>query len=483
MVHTSGSSLTAPVAVAVFAIVFLFYSSTVFPNISSGDSGELAAAACSGSTMHPPGYPLFALTSQVTIYSHFPLAFFCSTHVRLSQFSLWLLGKFLPSSTPAYRINIMSCVFGAACASVIFLASMFFSRPLEAATSRSKAKSVDKSSNEPAASAPAPDLSPATVNMVRLIISAASALSLALSKQIWIYSLQSEVFALNNFICACILYCAVVALSNGSLTAMKWGAFLTGLGVCHQHTSIFISIPSVLAIFASAPGVVWANRNSLMLCGVGGLVPYLYLPIQYKFVSFGPYMNWGDVMSFGGFFHHFVRADYGTFQLGSDSLTANITYLHRISVFLGVSLNEMHAIFVAGFLGAIYSIASYSNRPSAILKAKTTAPSKSGSPPTAICHSVLLFLSCTWVSYTLVFCYLSNLDLKGLMWGVHARFSMQTNVIIALGGASFTQLILLHKIPQQRALLASSAVIAILVASICLSVCTTCVATNSFCQE
>jgi hypothetical protein len=58
-------SNTASVAVAVFAIVFLFYSSTVFPNISSGDSGELAAAACSGSTMHPPGYPLFAIMSQV----------------------------------------------------------------------------------------------------------------------------------------------------------------------------------------------------------------------------------------------------------------------------------------------------------------------------------------------------------------------------------------------------------------------------------
>ncbi len=357
---------------------------------------------------------------------------------------------------------------------------MFFSRSLEAAALSSKAKSEDKSSNEPAASAPAPNLSPATVNMVRLIISAASALCLALSKQIWIYSLQSEVFALNNFICASILYCAVIALSNSSLTAMKWGAFLTGLGVCHQHTSIFISIPSVLAIFASDPGVVWSNRNSLMLCGVCGLVPYLYLPIQYKFVSFGPYMNWGDVMSFGGFFHHFIRADYGTFQLGSDSLTAKITYLHRISVFLGVSLHEMHAIFVAGFLGAVYSIASYSPRFSTILKAKPTAPPKAGPSPTATCHSVLLFLSCTWVSYTLVFCYLANLDLQGLMWGVSARFCMQTNVIIALGGAAFTQLLLLHKLPQQRALLASSVVIAILAASIYLSVRSTCVVTSPF---
>ena len=68
MGSSSDFSLTAPFAVAVFAIVFYAYSATVFPNISSGDSGELAAAACSGSTMHPPGYPLFALTSQVPAF-------------------------------------------------------------------------------------------------------------------------------------------------------------------------------------------------------------------------------------------------------------------------------------------------------------------------------------------------------------------------------------------------------------------------------
>jgi len=153
--------------------------------------------------------------------------------------------------------------------------------------------------------------------------------------------------------------CAVVVLTTNSVPAMKWGAFCTGLGVCHQHTSIFISIPSVLAIFASNPRVVWSNRNSLMLFGVCGLVPYLYLPIQYKFFSFGPFLNWGDVMTFGGFFHHFLRGDYGTFQLGSDSLTVHISYLHRISVFLGVSLHEMHAIFLAGLFGAFYSILSY----------------------------------------------------------------------------------------------------------------------------
>jgi hypothetical protein len=300
-----------------------------------------------------------------------------------------------------------------------------------------------------------------------------TALSVAFSKQIWIYSLQSEVFAMNNFLCACILYCAVVALSTSSVAAMKWGAFLTGLGVCHQHTSIFISIPSVLAIFAAAPRVVWANRNSLLFSGVCGLVPYAYLPIQYNLFSFGPYVNWGDVTSVSGFLHHFLRADYGTFQLGSDSLTANIAYLHRISVFLGVSLHEMRAICLLGFLGALFSIASVLAFPLSRLRAKAPSPSNQDA---ATCHRLLLFLSCTWVSYTLVFCYLSNLDLQGLLWGVHARFTMQTNVIIALGGAAFAQLLLLHHAPHRLSTPISVAAVVCLLLSLYLSVRVTCVA-------
>jgi hypothetical protein len=390
---------------------------------------------------------------------------------------MWLVGIALPSSSPAYRINIMSCVFGAACASVLFLSSMYFSEHLTDRSPRgqTEAGAAPASASSSRASAAS---SPAIATLVRLAVSVVAALSLALSKQIWIYSLQSEVFALNNFLCSCILYCALVALSTANVSAMKWGAFLTGLGVCHQHTSIFISIPSVLAIFASAPAVVWRNRYSLMLCGVLGLAPYLYLPLQYTFLSFGPYVNWGDVMSFAGFFHHFVRADYGTFQLASTQLTVKIPFLHRVSVFLGVSLHELQAICLTGFLGAFYSIATNISLLLPSRKAKVTSNSTAG-PSSARdvskCRISLLFLTCTWVSYTLVFCYLSNMDLKGLLWGVHARFTMQTNVVIALGGAAFTQLLLLHNVPRQLAPMASLATIAVLIASLCISVRSTCV--------
>ena len=99
MGSSSDFSLTAPFAVAVFAIVFYAYSATVFPNISSGDSGELAAAACSGSTMHPPGYPLFALTSQVPACI---TLIFCPTHAcpPLSFPSGWWAYSYPPPRPP-----------------------------------------------------------------------------------------------------------------------------------------------------------------------------------------------------------------------------------------------------------------------------------------------------------------------------------------------------------------------------------------------
>ena len=204
-----------------------------------------------------------------------------------------------------------------------------------------------------------------------------------------------------------------------------------------------------------------------MLCGVCGLLPYLYLPMQYHLFSFGPYVNWGDVMSLSGFFHHFVRADYGTFQLASDQLTADISYSDRISVFLHTSLQEMHSVCAAAFFGAFFSIASH---------LRFLVPFRKSTPRDAnasISPLLLLFLSCTWVTYTLVFCYLSNLDLKGLLWGVHARFTMQTNVVIALAGSAFIQLLLLHKQPRRRTLILSSVIVLVWTASLCVSVNTT----------
>ena len=65
-----------------------------------------------------------------------------------------------------------------------------------------------------------------------------------------------------------------------------------------------------------------------------------------------------------------------------------------------------------GFLGALYSIVSLLSLPLLNRRKSKAAPTAAGDSST--CRRLLLFLSCVWVSYTLVFCYLSNLDLNGV---------------------------------------------------------------------
>lgn len=66
--------------------------------------------------------------------------------------------------------------------------------------------------------------------------------------QVWLYSIQSEVFSLNNMLCAWTLYIAVRFVSSTDLAPLRLGAFFVGLCSCNQHTSIFLFFPAVVWI-------------------------------------------------------------------------------------------------------------------------------------------------------------------------------------------------------------------------------------------
>jgi hypothetical protein len=62
-----------------------------------------------------------------------------------------------------------------------------------------------------------------------------------------------------------------------------------------------------------------------ILYGLLGLTPYLYLP-------FSSYLNvarwtWGDQNTIGGFLTHFLRVEYGTFDL----VCGVVSYKHFLS--------------------------------------------------------------------------------------------------------------------------------------------------------
>ena len=85
-----------------------------------------------------------------------------------------------------------------------------------------------------------------------------------------------------------------------------------------QHTIILFEVPCVMWMLFLLRNVILRDRRIFILLSFAfilGLLPYVYLPLAaiYRPQAGG----WGHVSTWSGFLHHFLRKDYGTFQLFS----------------------------------------------------------------------------------------------------------------------------------------------------------------------
>ncbi len=194
----------------------------------------------------------------------------------------------------------------------------------------------------------------------------------AFSSITWTYAVVAEVFALNNALLALLLLLLVLfeqhvisrareaapGPPNASSVALPVaGAFVSGLALANQHTS-------VLALAVLLPATVLRHRAALLrregglgrlgllaaaavalLCGA--VPPYAYLAFSGRAARQGggdvraaaaaataavqvplaaaataavqvPLVSWGDLGSTDGFLVHALRQEYGTFQLTTD---------------------------------------------------------------------------------------------------------------------------------------------------------------------
>ncbi|RLV98318.1 hypothetical protein DV515_00010906 [Chloebia gouldiae] len=140
------------------------------------------------------------------------------------------------------------------------------------------------------------------------------------SRLTWQWSITAEVFSLNNLFVGLLM--ALTAHFEEASTAKerskisKLGAFCCGLSLCNQHTIVFYVacvVPWVLSRLFRKRELSLGHLLKLGLCFLAGLLPYLYLPAS-------SYLNrarwtWGDQTTFQGFLTHFLREEYGTFNL------------------------------------------------------------------------------------------------------------------------------------------------------------------------
>ncbi len=245
------------------------------PSVTGGDAGELLNASWTLGVAHPPGYPLYTL-----------LAFF--------------FAKLLPFGEVAWRYNFFSGVCGVAAGVVL-------------------GRLVERMATGPRADPRG--------SFCQGLITASLA---CFSPLAWRYSVVTEVFALNQLIVASFLSLLWRFLQDRTTRNWLWLCFVAGLGASHHHTSVLVTGPILL-------GVLWSERErglartiQALGAGLSGLIPYAYLLWAAQSV---PHMAWGDTSTLAGALTHFLRREYGTFQLGNELTGDAASLFKRLWIF------------------------------------------------------------------------------------------------------------------------------------------------------
>uniref|UniRef100_A0A8C5TIF0 Transmembrane protein 260 n=1 Tax=Malurus cyaneus samueli TaxID=2593467 RepID=A0A8C5TIF0_9PASS len=183
----------------------------------------------------------------------------------------------------------------------------------------------------------------------------------------------------------------------------KLGAFCCGLSLCNQHTIVlYIAcvVPWVLSRLFTKRELSPGHLLKLGLCFLAGLLPYLYLPAS-------SYLNrarwtWGDQTTFQGFLTHFLREEYGTFNLVNRGHFPELLPFH----------------FHNGRNGSVVALAVLGN---------VWAWKKQQKSPVIWLFTGMLCL------YSLFFAWRANLDItKPLFLGVVERFWLQSSAVVAV---------------------------------------------------
>jgi len=380
---------------ATFIISLAVYLKTASPSIVGGDAGELVAEGCTLGTSHPPGYPLYTILIFV-----------------VTQFRLQILRLVELDASPAFFINVMSSLFGSA-------ASALIANSIYTLQKSSINKSISKWNSASCA---------ITTGILH-----------TLSPLAWQYSVTAEVFAMHNFFVAWILYAAIQFAKERSRRSIIKGAFICGLSLTNQHTSMLLVLPIIFWIVFHVLKVQERSRLSSKvlvqsaLYFLIGLSPYALLP--YAASKYPHAGSWGNVTSLHGFLHHLQRKDYGTFQLYSGKDDDSEGFLERVTLyFLDFAFTQAGLLFCCFFIFGMSQLCRTVRFPHTMQREYCDVIWDTTGIGRTIVASHIFYLG--------VFHTLANLPLQSrLLFGIHQRFWMHPNVIaFVIGGVGMSQI-------------------------------------------
>jgi hypothetical protein len=241
------------VAILIGTVVLAaFYIHRIAPTITIGDSAELAAISESYGIAHSPGYPLFSAINK--------------------------LGCVLsPFATSAYQTNALSAFWSAATIGLIAFILLEWT--------------------------------------ASWVITAPAAVLLACSP-LWMGpALVTEVFGLNSFFTAFLLF---IALKNPSRQTACLAAFIGGVGMGNNHTLILLTPALLFAVWPVIRAHTWRILLPMTGFALLGLSVYAFVPIRAHQL---PDMDWEEPASVYRFWKLFTRARYGAFQLAQGDVS------------------------------------------------------------------------------------------------------------------------------------------------------------------
>ena len=326
--------------------------------------------------------------------------------------------RIFPSKSPAYLVNITSCVFGSISSGLLSLVVYNLT------------KRDGNGKNLP------------RLSISRIGVAISIGLTCSFSPLMWQYNTTAEVFALHNLTLTLILYALVeyCATPNSTFT-IAVGSFICGIALTNQHTSILLILPvggyvSYTSSMHLKPMLLLISTLSFIV----GMSLYALLPIL---AIHQPHAgSWGDVTTIKGLVHHFLRRDYGTLRLysGNDATSENVIArtFSWADDFISHQLCRQSVMFMS-ILGIVCGLQLLGDRAPSALKKKPVA--KHCANPSSDVWKLVLF---ALAFYLVVFHSLSNLPLSNpLLYGIHARFWMHPNThVFVLIGIGVEKLIL-----------------------------------------
>ncbi|MFH1610729.1 MAG: DUF2723 domain-containing protein [Patescibacteria group bacterium] len=257
----------------IFGIALTVYMFTLCPTVYLEDSSEFVTVVETLGIPHPSGYPLYVL-----------------------------LGKFfsliIPIGTIAWKINLMSAFFGALTISFLFLIIrkiliLINKRQLEG-------------------------------NRLIYNLSAfSSSLILAFTLIFWSQAIVAEVYTLNTFFVALIVYFLLIWREKIEKQAFKtadklllFTIFIFGLSLTNHQMMLLLSPVFITYVIWIYPKVFKDYKlilSALFLVFLG-LSVYLYLPIR---AAQDPVFNWGNPQDIRGFKSQLLREQYNDLKLDS----------------------------------------------------------------------------------------------------------------------------------------------------------------------